>query len=348
MRLFSVLALGVLVFGTWSATAAAAGLYMDPNQAELKRGDVMTVSLRISPDTETEECINTVDGVVTYTKNIEPIDVSRGNSIFTLWAEEPTINKKDRTITFAAGIPNGYCGRVSGDPQFTNNVVDIVFMSPGLRIGAPEGTEVATIAYAEETRVLLNDGRGTDAEVRLFGSEITLSPEIGTQTGNEWLTVIAEDNRPPEAFTIELARVPDEDAWWHIIFNTTDKQSGISHYEVMEEPLEFRNLFIWGRADAPWRQVKSPYKLRDQSLNSTIYVRAIDKAGNEYMATLVPDPESRTTPVELYLTAGVVLVGLFTLGVIGFVFWWYRRRCRRLASAALQPRVEREDTEFEE
>ena len=30
------------------------------------------------------------------------------------------INKENRTVTFAGGIPNGYCGRVNGDPKLTN------------------------------------------------------------------------------------------------------------------------------------------------------------------------------------------------------------------------------------
>jgi hypothetical protein len=72
-----------LLLPTFAAHAAI--LYMDPNEAELKRGDTMVVSVRV--DTQDGECINVVDGVIKYSDNIQPVDTSRGNSIFSLWVE---------------------------------------------------------------------------------------------------------------------------------------------------------------------------------------------------------------------------------------------------------------------
>ena len=86
----------------------------------------------------------------------------------------------------------------------------------------------------------------------------------------------------------------------------------------MEEPLEDFYTFQWGRADAPWVEAESPYVLKDQSLNSTIRVKAIDKAGNETIAVLVPDPALRSLSsdrmatlalISIFIVVGVVVVG---------------------------------------
>lgn len=302
--------LGVLLPTSFSE---AAMLYIEPNTVELNRGD--TVALAVRVNTDEDECVNVVDAVIHYPANIEPVDTSRGGSIMSLWAEEPVINKQNRTITFAAGIPNGYCGRIPGDPRLTNTVLELLFQSPGMPTDDNEGSETALINFGAETRVLLNDGAGTEAPLVTYGAEIKLTNKVGESIINEWSDRIAADDLPPEEFTIELVRTPNAFSnKYYITFNTSDKQSGIDHYEVIEEPLEESWLFRWGAADAPWRTTRSPYVLRDQSLNSTIRVKAVDKAGNEYIAHLVPDESQRTLS-----TQGKIMVALIGVLLIFFV-----------------------------
>ncbi len=311
--------------------AHAASLYMDPNQAELKRGDTMVISVRL--DTDEGECVNVVDAVITYSENIQPVDTSRGNSVLNLWVEEPVINKENRTITFAGGIPNGYCGRIPGDPRLTNNVIDLLFQSPGLQIGQSESGNVASIGFDPQTHVLLNDGFGTRVEPQVFGASVLLAKEAGATVQNPWQEAVANDQLPPEKFSISLSRIPNEFGKYHISFNTTDKQSGVDHYEVIEEPLDSKNLFGWGAETAPWVEAKSPYVLDDQSLNSTIRVRAIDKAGNEYIATLVPEESQRTFSEDNLFIIGVLAASIVALlGVCaGIAVFLFRRRTRRKA-----------------
>jgi len=105
-------------------------IYIDSGVGTLGRDDAITTAVRIMPDKETRECINVVDAVVTYTDNTQPIDISLGKSIVSVWVEPPVINKENRTITFAGGIPNGYCGRVEGDPRLTNVIAEIKLPMP--------------------------------------------------------------------------------------------------------------------------------------------------------------------------------------------------------------------------
>lgn len=330
--------LQICFFAVAMNTVHAASLYMDPNQAELKRGDTLVISVRL--DTDEGECVNVVDGTITYSENIVPVDTSRGNSIFSLWVEEPVIHKENRTITFAGGIPNGYCGRIPGDPRLSNNIVDLLFQSPGLQIGSTESGDQAVIDFGEESHVLLNDGLGTSVQPQLFGAQVTLSKEAGQQIQNPWQETVANDVIPPEKFSISLDRIPSPSGKYHISFNTTDKQSGIDHYEVIEEPLDSKNLFGWGAETAPWVRAVSPYVLDDQSLNSTIRVRALDKAGNEYIATLVPDESQRTFSVQNATVLILMGIGaLLLLLLIAAGIFFIRRKQR---SSAVDTKIKNE------
>lgn len=294
--------------------AFAATLYMSPNETELHPGDTIAVSVRI--DTNEGECVNVVDGVINYTENISLVDVSRGESILPVWVEDPQIDKENNRVTFAGGIPNGYCGRIDGDPGLTNVLVELIFQAPGFVIGIGERDPYAQVSFDDQTQVLLNDGLGTQAPLRTLGSSIFVHEKPGGELIDEWNNRVELDTIPPSEFSISLER--DVSAFggrYFIVFNTTDKQSGLEHYEVIEEPLDALNLFSFGGIDAPWTIAKSPYLLKDQTLNSTIRVRAIDKAGNEYIATLVPDESLRGASERTYLV--YVLAGMGVVTLIG-------------------------------
>jgi len=306
-------------------TTNAALLYFDPSEASLYRGDTVTLNLRI--DTDEGECINTIDAVVKYGEGIRAVDVSRGDSILNIWVEDPVINEENKTVTFAGGLPGGYCGRALGDPSLTNVVAAIVFSSPGFSVG---GTSVPTVAVevAPESQVLLHDGLGTVANLNTQGTKITLLATPGETNNDTWRDAVSNDVVPPADFSVAISQ--DETAFsnqYFIVFNTQDKQSGIDHYEVMEEPLEDFYSFTWGRADAPWVTVESPYVLKDQTLNSTIRVKAIDKAGNERITVLVPDSAIRTISFNRMMTYGLGGVAGVIL-LMGIIYILIKRKSK--------------------
>ncbi len=328
-RLFGRLVVVSIVCGV-ALPVSAATLYLSPTTAELNRGDSVKLSLRL--DVDQDECVNAIDGIIRYSENIEPIDISRGASIMSIWVEEPVIDRVNRTITFAGGIPNGYCGRIVGDPRLTNNIVDLIFQSPGFVIGGGArgtSTDTASVEIAPETQVYLNDGFGTRTTVTGYGATLALTNVAGQGAATPWTDQVTADEQPPEEFSIELVR--SENAFsnrWFITFNTTDKQSGIDHYEVMEEPLADFWDFRWGAVDAPWEDARSPYVLKDQSLNSTIRVRAIDKAGNEYLATLVPDKGQQSVTRNAFIVYAFAGLLMLVLGALTFAALMSRRRAR--------------------
>jgi hypothetical protein len=326
--------------------ASAAALYIDPSKSTLNRGDAITMSVRLDVDEISEECINAVDAVITYSANIEPVDATVGDSIFSLWVEKPTINREQRTITFAGGTPNGYCGRLAGDPRLTNTLAKLVFRSPGFTVGGSDEL-TATVAFTDASTVYLNDGFGTPVRPDIYGATIDLNQKAGSTMLNEWKDEVSADNIKPEEFSILLQK--DDQAFsqkYYIIFNTTDKQTGIDHYEVMEESLAQFGTFQWGRADAPWVEQRSPYILRDQSLNSIIRVKAIDKAGNEYLANLIPDVSMRTiSRNQLYIFVGGGFSLIFLAMVSFIIIRMLRiRRAKKELLVEDRPEGDSEDT----
>lgn len=299
----------------------AASLYIDPAFNHLYRGDSVILSVRIDVDEKENECVNAVDAVLTYTDNIEPIDFSIGDSIMNVWVEQPVIDKENKQITFAGGIPNGYCGRIIGDPMLTNVVAQIVFKSPGFTIGGTSDGNLAVVDFADSTTVYLNDGRGTKAGLSTYPAQITLDEKVGDLSSNEWKNEIELDNIKPEEFSIdEILQFPN--GKYYVTFSTTDKQTGIDHYEAIEEPLSDFWLFKWGATDAPWVVVQQPpvYVLEDQTLNSIIRIKAVDKAGNEYIATIIPDESQRMMPLtQISLIFVIVLIVIFVIVIIWFV-----------------------------
>lgn len=337
MRLSGML-FGVLLFMV-ALPAQAALLYFDPGESTLNPGDTLVMSVRLN--TGPDECINVIDGVITYDPVVQPVDISIGQSILPLWVEAPTINREENKITFAGGIPNGYCGRVIGDPRLTNEVLKIVFQVPGLRIGYGNDNPTSTISFAPETKVLLNDGRGTPAELTTTTAVLGTTRTPGASLRNEWSVLVNADDDAPEKFSVGL--IQDDLVFggkYYVIFNTTDKQTGIAYYEIIEEPLSEAKLFNWGSLSAPWLKAKSPYVLKDQTLNSTIRVRAVDKSGNEYVATLIPEDSKRATPVETIILFTVLAVsGLLLLVFFWVLYHFWRRQVLR--------KREREDGEEE-
>jgi hypothetical protein len=308
----------------------AALLYIDPDSASVYRGDTVTLNLRL--DTDEGECINTVDAVIEYGEGVRAIDVSRGDSILNLWVEDPKINEADRTISFAGGITGGYCGRAAGDPSLTNVIAQIVFQSPGFTVGGGGNSPTVQISIKDTTSVLLNDGFGTPAPLRMENASIQLQSTAGSERTDSWREEVANDTIPPGDFAITLASdIAAFSGQYFINWNTQDKQSGIDHYEVMEEPLEDLYAFRWGRVDAPWVEAESPYVLKDQTLNSTIRVKAIDKAGNETIAVLVPDPALRSLSSNRMAT--MALIGGVAVILIAIVVYALLERRRRILTS---------------
>jgi hypothetical protein len=271
----------------------AAFLYTEVPTGPYGPGDTFIASVRLDNE---DACINAGHIEVSYPADlVKPVDFSKGDSLFTLWVGEPVFEKSG-TVVFEGGIPGGYCGRIEGDPSLSNVLGKIVFTVVGAE------RDVAELSVSPESALYLSDGLGTPTEVRTTGTQVALVP-VALGAENPWLAEIEADTVPPDPFAVIVESTEGVfDGYYYAVFATVDKQSGLDHYELFERGV--------------WKVVESPYKLRDQSLEGGVEVRAIDKAGNIQVATFDPltVPERKAKPSYLLYAAAVILLAAAGLG----------------------------------
>ena len=298
-----------LLFLMFSNSASAVVLYLDPEVGEYYPGDTLIVTVRL--DTQ-GDCINVVEVDLGFSKEMLTVeDFSEGGSILTHWIKKPgdkdlsEINNKGM-ISFAGGIPGGFCGRLAGDPGLSNILGKVIFKIPSLIIGSSINDEL-DLEILPSSKVFLHDGYGTRADLYVQKARYVVL-EGDKPSTDEWEEKLAMDDILPEPFVVELQQSPAIfDGQYFVIFWTSDKQTGIDYFQVKE-------------GDGDFKIATSPYLLDGQTLKNKIIVKAVDKAGNERIVGYTPSEYryvSLPEPIEQKFVQGwVILVVLASLGIV--------------------------------
>jgi hypothetical protein len=245
-------------------------------------------------DTEGQS-INAIEGKIMFSRNLlELKEIRDGDSIVNLWVERPSL-KEDGLIMFSGIIPGGFERMLS--PYYEGSQPGKIFSLIFISKGEGEGT-----VNLENGKVLLHDGKGTEAKTSVQNLFVAIREDI---RGDSWVS--PRDTEPPEDFKPEIASDPNIfDGKYFLVFAAQDKGSGIDHYEV----LEARN-----KRQGMWKVAESSYVLKDQKLRSFIYVKAIDKAGNERIAVVEPK-----YPIKWY-EQPLIWVIIVIIGIIAYLIW---------------------------
>ncbi|MFH1820408.1 MAG: hypothetical protein ABH805_00575 [Candidatus Nealsonbacteria bacterium] len=282
----------LLLFAPFLVQASV--LYLEPEQGDYYPGDVFMMSIRIDSE---DECINTVKTSLSFDSNVlEALDFSEANSILSFWLKRAEINHNQGVLSLAGGIPGGFCGQIFGDPRQSNLIGRVIFQV--LTNTNLEGSEITGVNL-QDSSVLLNDGLGTPARLSLKSAVLTIQPGQPQVFRDEWVTVLKNDNLPPEDFKIEITR--DSSAFnnqYFLVFSATDNQTGVDYFSVKE-----------GEGD--WQLAQSPYLLQDQTLKSQVIVRAVDKAGNSKIIEFLSLKEKNATTYSWFLLAFPIAALIF-------------------------------------
>lgn len=298
---FSVLSVILL-----PGTVLGVSMSFEPSDVVSNQAKPFSTTLVLTAENES---INAVDGTLIISEEFgSDITVSDSGSIVTYWVMRPTYDAATRTIKFSGTIPGGFDGQAG-----------ILF---SIILPAHSGSSVDNAVVVAEANSYLNDGLGTQAKVstKQFSLTSSTTGPVNTAVADQlYLDEEKLDDTPPETFSPQLAQ--DERVFggkWFVNFATTDKQSGISYYEVQETRS--------GRLDAgKWKRAESPYLLEDQDLHSFIYVVAVDRQGNERMIKVYPrNPLTSWQQYSRDVTIGVIILILITVGL------GYQRRQRRI------------------
>lgn len=258
--------------------AHAARIFLEALPSDKAMGQRFEV--RVFADTEGES-INAWSGAMRFPSGIlKAPELRDGNSAVNFWIDKPAA--EGDVIKFAGVTPGGFNGK-------RGLLFTAVFHS--LRPGS------APIMF-EEAKFLKNDGRGSPADVSLGRLDIRISANAAVTA------LIEEDAEPPEDFLPAVSRSDYVfDNQYFVAFSSQDKISGIAGYFIAESPRR--------RGEPDWAPAASPHILADQGRHSYIFVKAVDRAGNERIAVITPEKGSGTWLRSILIIALLVIGGGF-------------------------------------
>jgi hypothetical protein len=250
----------------------AAQISFDAKTTQTQVGKNFEVILFVNTE---QENLNAFEGKVIFPLNLLDLkEIRDGNTIVNFWID-PVRNcvsngvEKPDEICFSGITPGGFNGK------------------SGLIFSAIFEAKKEGVAKFEvkDARILRNDGTGSAAVLSTTPFEVAIFEEVQVEVP---AIQKIEDREQPELFVPEIAR--DESisgGEWFIAFVTQDKVSGIDHYEIKESRQKILTFF------SRWRAAESPHVLKDQELRSYIFVKAVDKTGNERIVKLSPQNSLR-------------------------------------------------------
>ena len=139
--------------------ANAATLYFNPSSGGFTVNDIFTVNVFVNTEGQR---INVAEAKINFpTEFLEVVSISKTNSIFSLWVEEPSFSNSAGVISFVGGLPT---------PGFTGSagkIFSVVFKAkkPGS----------ATLIFSSGV-VRADDGYGTDVLKTRAQARFTLLP----------------------------------------------------------------------------------------------------------------------------------------------------------------------------
>jgi hypothetical protein len=237
------------------------------------------------------EAINAVGVQLSFNPNEFSIQsVSDGGSIIELWVQPPTFSNSAGTLDFSGVIPGGI--------TTVRGLVLTVSLVPK-QVTSTQGFSVVS------AQALLNDGKGTPAALSIVNGPFDIS--AGSSSSST-----LPDTTLPDSFLPRVARDPNLfGGKYFLVFSTTDQNSGIDHYEVLESGI------------GTWQTATSSYLLRDQTLSSNIYVRAVDEAGNVRTVELpAQNPKPASSGLDPILLA---IFGVLLLAGAALAYRWKRK-----------------------
>lgn len=239
----------------------AAEFYFVSDEKEIRVGDELKTDVFL----DAPERVNAIEGTIIFPTDIVALkEIRDGNSAINFWIERPG-EVSSGAIRFSGITPGGFSGG-------KNFIFSLIFE------GAAEGVGDIRI---ENARVLLNDGAGTEAPLTITPLPLSILP----QTGEKRIVATGEDTEPPESFAPEIGSDPEIfDGRWFVAFMTQDKNSGIDRYYIYESP----HKRIRRITDDEWVPAASPHLLDDQELTRFIYIKAVDRSGNERIEIVPP------------------------------------------------------------
>ena len=272
-----------------------ARIYFEPQETVVGTEGTFLVAVLLDSEADT---INAISVSIDVSEEFTIKDTRDGDSIISLWVEKPSWNVNTRELKFSGLIPGGFFGTYA-------HLLTLELSTTG-KVG--EGT----LSFNPEETIILRNS--ANAEKIAFDLQSITLPVI---LGKENIPVEIIDTDPPERFVPFIAQYKQTfEGNYVVVFSTQDKISGICCYFVAEAEKETSDY-----SSLAWKEAESPYTLNDQSLRSFIYIKAVDKEGNETIA--IVSPQSTGLVYRMLVIASILIVMAVVL--VSAVFYARKR-----------------------
>ncbi len=161
---FKKVQIGILIFAfcvcASAASAAGASLYLSPPSGTYNVDSVFSVKIKVDSG---GKVINAAEGTLVFNPNeLQIVNISKSDSIFTLWTTEPTFSNSEGSIIFGGGTSSNFIGT-------SGTIVTISFTA--------KASASAQMSFSSGS-VLAADGKGTNILATMNGGTYTLKPKI--------------------------------------------------------------------------------------------------------------------------------------------------------------------------
>lgn len=233
------------------------------------------------------------DGINAFTYNVaynpeelEYFGFESLGSISPVWVEMP--KAEGDNINFSGIFPRGMKGVINPETSQLEDPILVTLLFKPKIIGK-------TILSLGTAVVFKDDGVGKPIAMPSEKLNITIVPKH-PQVMEENKNIYDYDKNPPLDFIPAIIQELNiNDNKFSLIFNTTDMESGINHYEIKE-------------GNSGWVQSESPYLIKDQSLTQGLSVRAYDNAGNFKESVVKFNSQEGFTWVYVLLAVFIVVI----------------------------------------
>jgi hypothetical protein len=219
LTLVWVVGLVVCIPCAYAQSGSGAGFVFSPSSGAYISGSLITVTASI--DTK-GNAINAADGTFSFPSDLlKVVSISKTNSIFKFWVQDPTFSNSNGTIKFSGGLPT---------PGFTGSS-GTVFLITFQALGSGSAQLKVT-----DGSILANDGLGTN--VLTFNQEPTY--QISTAIQQPVVPSGSSNEKPAQVFGIPdspsfFSRThADEHAWYssrsfEVSWNLPSDVDGVSY-----------------------------------------------------------------------------------------------------------------------
>jgi hypothetical protein len=184
------------------AEAQSASLYLSPSTGTYTTGNTFLIQLKVNSG---GVAINAADGTLVFDPDkLEVVKLSKTDSVFSLWVQDPVFSNSLGTINFSGGKPSpGFTGAAG-------TILNITFKAK------TAGTANLTFAAGS---VLADDGKGTNILTHMGSGSYTLTGRVftplpGPSSEEEKSFHQTPSGQPPAAPVVSSPTHPKEDEWY--------------------------------------------------------------------------------------------------------------------------------------